>query len=302
MDFDFIATADLHITDQIPNKRTKDYPEILLGKLEQILEITKKHTHSNLLLVAGDFFDSPTVSYDITREVIKILKKHNVKIVVVPGQHDIRYHQSGLKNTPLGILVESDLIKIHDQIDPGIACSGWNEEPKVETPILLTHRMVINKEKIFFDQQDFISAKDLLKKYPWAKIIISGDNHTPHLVKYKGRVQLNCGSIVRKTKAQIDYKPAVWAIKMKPEIKVKKIPLNIKPSKEVFDFYKIEKEEIEQEIKKDAQEKIDKFLKVLPDIDKKRPNFPLILQKVIKETNPNKRVQKIVNDIMETIS
>jgi hypothetical protein len=162
--------------------------------------------------------------------------------------------------------------------------------------------MVINKEKIFFDQQDFISAKDLLKKYPWAKIIISGDNHTPHLVKSKDRVQLNCGSIVRKTKAQMDYHPAVWAVKMKPEIKVKKIPLKILPPNEVFDLYKIEKEEIEDEIKKDTQEKINKFLKVLPDIDKEKPKFPIILQKVIKEVNPNKRVKKHINDIMEKIS
>src|SRR6056297_1273436 len=108
--YDFIACADLHISDKSPSKRTKEYPEQVLSKLNQILKITKKKTHTNFLVIAGDFFDSPMVSYDTTRKVIKILRKHNVEIFCIPGQHDIRYHQIGLQNTPLGILKQTGLV------------------------------------------------------------------------------------------------------------------------------------------------------------------------------------------------
>jgi len=302
MEYDFIAAADLHLTDSAPNKRKGDYLSQVLDKFEQILIITKNKTHSNLLLVAGDFFDSATTSYHVTREIIKIIKKHNVTIIVIPGQHDLRYHQSGLKNTPLGVLVESGFVFTDNNSEFSISFSGWNEEPKEKTDVLLTHRMVIKKEKIFFEQKDFISAKDLLKKYPWAKIIISGDNHTPHVLKYKNRIQLNCGSMVRKTKEQVDYKPAVWGIKLEPELIVKRIPLKILHPDEVFDFHKIEKEEELQTIKKEAEEKINNFIKVLPEMDQNKPKFPLILQSIVKETNPGKKVERIINNIMEKVS
>lgn len=296
--FDFIAAADLHLTNQKPKNRKGNYTEQILNKFEQILQITINQTHSNFLIVAGDFFDSPTVSYNITRKVIKIIKKYNITILAIPGQHDLRYHQSGLKNTPLGVLVESGFVSIKNR--PDITLAGWNEEPKEKADILVLHKM-ITEEFGLFPGHDYINAKTILKQYPWAKLIISGDNHRPHLVKYKNRFQLNCGSMIRKNKDQIDYHPVVWGINLSPKIKIKKIPLKILPSKEVFDFDKIEKDEVQEEIKQEAQELINKFIHELENEETTKLNFPEILQKVIQETKPKKEVIQKINEIMEII-
>jgi DNA repair exonuclease SbcCD nuclease subunit len=298
--FDFIAAADLHLTNQKPENRKGNYFEQILAKFEQILNITKEQTKTNLLVVAGDFFDSPTVSYDTTREVIKIIKQHNVDILAVPGQHDLRYHQSGLKNTPLGVLVESGFVSVQNKTSFDITLAGWNEEPKEKADILIIHKM-ITEEFGLFPGHDYTNAKTILKQYPWAKLIISGDNHRPHIVKYLNRFQLNCGSIMRKNKDQIDYEPAIWGINIEPRIKIKRIPLKILPSKEVFDFDKIEKNEIQDDIKKEAQELIDKFIQEIENEETTKINFPKIVQKIIQETKPSEQVIKYVNLIMEKI-
>lgn len=304
--FDFIAAADLHLTNQRPEKRKGDYFKHILTKFDQILVTTKRLTHTNLLVVAGDFFDSPTVSYDTTREVIKIIKQHNVDILAIPGQHDLRYHQSGLKNTPLGVLIESGFVSTtnnSDFSDFNITLAGWNEEPTEEADILVIHKTV-TEEFGLFPGHDYTNAKTILKQYPWAKIIISGDNHVPHLVKYKNRFQLNCGSMVRKTKEQIDCIPAIWGVKINPKIKIQQLPLNIKPSSEVFDFDKIEQEEVKQEIKQEAQELIDKFIQEIgydTELNKHNLNFSKILKKVIDEVKPKKEVIQKAAEIMEKI-
>lgn len=301
--FDFIAAADLHLTNQRPEKRKGNYFEQILFKFEQILVTTKRFTHTNLLVVAGDFFDSPTVSYDTTREVIKIIKQHNVDILAVPGQHDLRYHQSGLKNTPLGVLVESGFVSMtnnSDFSDFNIELVGWNEEPTKEADILVIHKTV-TEEFGLFPGHDYTNAKTILKQYPWAKLIISGDNHRPHLVKFKNRFQLNCGSMVRKKKDQIDYIPAVWGITLNPKIKIQQLPLNVEPSEKVFDFDKIDKEEVQDEIKKEAEKLINKFTQELEKEENTKINFPKILKKVIDETKPKKEVKQKASEIMEKI-
>jgi DNA repair exonuclease SbcCD nuclease subunit len=300
--FDFVATADLHITDQRPKNRKDNYFETILNKFEQILEITKEKTHTNLLVVAGDFFDSPTVPYKVTKEIITIIKRHNVEILAVPGQHDQRYHQSGLNNTPFGVLVASGLIKTKSEDFPEIQGIGWNEKPTHESKILFIHTMVTEKLALFPGQENYVNAQELLEMYPFAELIISGDNHKPHLVKYKNRVQLNCGSIIRKSKDQIDYEPAVWGVKIEPKIKIEKIPLKIKPPQEVFDFDRIEKDEIQDEIKNEAQEFINKFIETLEDEETINLNFSNIIQKVVEETKPNDRVKQTIYNIMEKIA
>jgi DNA repair exonuclease SbcCD nuclease subunit len=134
--FDFIAGADFHITDQRPKNRKDKYFETILNKFEQILIITEKETKFNLLVIAGDFFDSPTVPYKVTKEVISLIKKHNVNILATFGQHDIRFHQAGLSNTPFGVLLASGLIRTKYDKFPEIQGVGWNEEPTYESKIL----------------------------------------------------------------------------------------------------------------------------------------------------------------------
>lgn len=303
----FMACSDLHLTDKTPINRKDDYPTTIMNKFEEILKITKEKTENNLLVVAGDFVDSPAIPYKVTRSIIELLLKYETMVLAVPGQHCLRYHKSGLENTPLGILEAAEVVHIlsskkRTKID-GVTFigSGWNEEPENKADVMVTHRMVTQKDPLFFGQEDFQTTHQLFHKYKWAKCIISGDNHLPFTVKSKQSLLVNCGSMVRSSKNQIKHKPKIWLINS-DSWNVIPIELSIEPAKEVFDFSKIQIKEEKDEAKKKAEEDIDKFISSLTGTNETQPSFKNILKNVIKEVDPNEQVKEIINNIMEEIA
>ena len=305
----FIACADLHITDKVPANRKPDYYLECLDKFEQILQIASE-SDMKLLVVAGDMFDSTKVSYGVTRKIMEIMNQYienKLEVFVVPGQHDCNYHFGSLLNTPLGILETAGLVKVLETgkhyFKKGVSFvgTGWNEEPESQGEVLVTHQMVTYKGELWPGQTNYSTSHAILRKYPWAKLIISGDNHLPHLVESEGRLQINCGSMLRKSKDQIEFLPRVWSVDTEYWT-TSPIFLKIKPAEDVFDLDKIELEEITDIAKKEADEKIKAFIQTLPETEKERPNFKLILQSVVKQTNPSEEVVKIINSIMEKVS
>jgi len=305
---DFIASADLHIHSKTPKNRKGDYYGQVITKFAALLKITATYSVPRLLVVAGDFFDSPNVPYKVVRLIMEMLIDANVKILVVPGQHDLRYHVSGLDNTPLGILSTSKLVTVLDPVNKveinGVSFigAGWDEEPLVKADVLVMHRMVTKKEELWPGQTNYSTAHAILRKYPWAKCIISGDNHLPHALRTKeNRLQINCGSLVRSTKTQTDFEPRCWRVNAS-NWSTKSIKIPIEPAEQVFDFTKIIIEETKEENKKAAEAKMAAFIDTLPQTEKERPNYKNILQSVISQVKPKDSVKNIINETMERVS
>lgn len=303
----FIACADLHITNKRPLNRKGDYYNQILNKFAQLLDSAVIDTDLNLIVVAGDFFDSPTVPYKVVRKIIEMIIETETEILVVPGQHDLRYHVSGLDNVPLGILDTAKQITVL-QPNKIVACNGitfagagWDEEPKIKADVLALHRMVTKKDPLWEGQKDFSTAGKILKKYPESKCIISGDNHRPHTLRKNGRIQINCGSMVRSTKTQIDFEPRVYIVDSKTW-KAKALKFTIEPPEDVFDFEKIHQTEMKQEAKDKAEKLIAKFISTLPTKTKEKPNFSEVLKSVVKDVKPNTNVKTIINQIMEAVN
>lgn len=305
----FIACADLHITNSRPLNRKDDYFQTVLEKLEQILSLSVR-MEAQCIVVAGDFFDLPTVPYMVTKAVLDLLTKWGQRMLVVPGQHDLRYHAQGLDNTPLGILKSSMCIELlHPSIPYKIGGvnfigAGWNESPLVDVDcvgsyVLVMHKMVVETTKLFHDQTDFVSSTALLKKHMWAKCIITGDNHRPHVVHAKKGIQINCGSMMRSTKDQLGYEPGVHLVDT-GNWEVRTIPLIIKPPQEVFDLAKIEKMETFEQAQIIAEESINEVGESLI-FDGKRPNFSNVLAKIVEEIAPNESVKNIIYNVMEEL-
>lgn len=309
----FIACADLHFTDKTPRNRKDIYPLTQLDKFDQILKIAEKENAE--ILIAGDIFDSFKTPYKVTREVIHLIQQHDIRIWAVPGQHDLVYHTKGLNNTPLGILSTLDNVEIlsnktKTEISDGIKevsliGAGWDEEPEEKAHILVMHRMVTYKKPLWPGQEDYTTAGKLMKKYPWATYIVSGDNHKPHYLSKNDknnnyRYQINCGSLMRRNKDQITYLPAVHLIDTKLN-EVSSIMLKVKNSGIVFDYDKIKREEVQNMIKKQAQEDIETFVKSLNIKQEEKPRFENILKRVIKQVKPDIKVIEIINQLMEEI-
>ena len=308
-----VSAADLHIHSKCPKSRKGDYYGQVIKKFAELLKITIKWSNVKTLIVAGDFFDSPQVPYKVVRLVLAMIKESGVHILVVPGQHDLRYHVGGLDNTPLGILQTSGQVEI---ITPKrskteiFGCTfvgaGWNEEPEEEADILVMHRMITKKGELWPGQTNYSSAHAVMRKYPWAKCIISGDNHIPHALRIKGgiddhRLQVYCGSLVRSTKSKIVFQPRVYLIDVF-NWKAKPIKIPCLPDEDVFDFNKIAIEEIKEEAKAEAEAKIAEFISTLPQDEKERPSFKKILQSVVDHAKPKDSVINIINSTMERVA
>lgn len=305
----FIAGADFHIHNRVPKNRKGNYFLHVMDKFEKVLKIVKKESNPNLLVVAGDFFDSPKVPYKVSRLVLEVIQEYGTNILVVPGQHDLRYHVSGLDNTPLGILKTAKAVTIlkpgfNDISFGGVSfCgAGWNEEPEFEADVLVMHRMVTKKGELWPGQTNYSTAHAILRKYPWANCIITGDNHLPHSLRTtNGKLQVNCGSLVRSTKTQIDFQPRVWKIDT-CDWRARAIRISMLPSEEVFDFAKITIEEMKEERKTEAAEKIAEFIDTLPQDDEEVPNFSRIVQNIVSKVKPNNRVKTLINETLEKVS
>jgi DNA repair exonuclease SbcCD nuclease subunit len=299
-----IACADLHITNKRPKSRKDDYYQTALRKFKDILEMA----HGSVLVIAGDFFDKHNVPYQVTRDIVDILLDHVGPILVVPGQHDLRYHVKGLSNTPLGILEAAGLVTIlrSDKIEivDGVSFvgAGWDDFPDKDENcnVMVAHRMVTLNGPLFPGHEDYTTAGEFLKEYPGIDIIISGDNHKPHVWdNMSGQVQVNCGSMLRKSKDQIDFKPRVFEIRT-GERTVAPIYLDIE--KDVFNMDEIEREEERDLIRQEAEESIQKFIGSLNVDDSEKPNFENVLRKVIQKVKPKKTVVQVIDEIMEEVN
>lgn len=298
----FVATADLHLRDKTPKYRCDDFCTNQFLKFQQLLEYTVSST-TNILVVAGDVFDSKGVNYATVVRAMSLIMSYNVEILLVPGQHDLRYHRKGLDGTPLGVLLQlnnvhllnSDKAFTSDTPDMTFVGAGWNEEPEAKADVLVTHRMVTEDGPLWPGHTDYISSKALLKQYKEYKFIISGDNHRPHKTKLKERVNINCGSMCRTNKDQYNYKPAFWHVQESG--KVTKVPFGIQKASEVFDKDKIVRDEKFEENKQRFNEVTDNISTKAP-----KPNFERILLSTIKEAGASSEAEALITSKMEELN
>lgn len=254
--------GDLHLRATIPKNRLDKYDVALINKFKFILSFCDKHK-IKVLIQPGDFFESVLVSIHTIRKTAHLLKSHNVKVYVVYGQHDLRYHANNTNNVPLRLFEDFNLVTRLSP-DQGIVLnsqtekkrvvawgSSWNEDiPKFEYSndinIWATHRMVIDNEKLWPGMKEFTLAKHLLKKNPFA-LIITGDNHRSFVTKYGRRWLVNCGSLGRTNIDQAAHIPHFMIFDTDTR-RLAKIKVPAKPPKEVLKI-----EEVKERKKKEAE-------------------------------------------------
>ena len=294
----FYAISDLHLTSRRPRCRSDNYVGAQFGKLEWILK-TVTDSESKTLVIGGDVFDKPNEAYFIIREFLRIVLKYNklgLRLLTIPGQHDLFYHVKGINNVALGIIQIASILPNNNNnnkfICKGIKfiSQGWGEEITGSGDVLVTHTMVIENKELFPGQESYISGKNLLRKHKDFRIIISGDNHQSFTCRTKKQLLVNCGSVTRSNKSQIDFKPKLWEINTK-DLSANKLYIPIR--KDVFNLDLIEDDDVKKENKE-----LDAFIQSIP-IKTNSPNFNSILKDIIKTKKPNKSVQEKINNIME---
>lgn len=96
-----LATADwqMDMAAGFLNEGARDYLSAKrVETIEVILELAKEE-NVDVILAAGDLFEFPSVSPEVTNAVVQVLQRSTVPIHAIPGNHDL-YGSSSVWNTP----------------------------------------------------------------------------------------------------------------------------------------------------------------------------------------------------------
>jgi DNA repair exonuclease SbcCD nuclease subunit len=207
---DAILCADLHLRDSVPICRTDDFLEAMKNKFKAILDLARQYNCP--VLVAGDFFHRARSSPYLERNVIDWIRDYEyAQIFVIPGQHDLPNHNiSEYDKSSLAVLEAAGCVTIKKVCyDTGQAIFGIINIKEIERKIILKHTMIY-KEKPIHDNVGGTKAERLLKKFPEADLVLTGDNHQSFVFEKDGRLLVNPGSMMRSSADQIKHRPRVY--------------------------------------------------------------------------------------------
>lgn len=299
----FIVCSDLHITEKRPgNRKECDWAQLCLDMFEQVLKYADemprpKRFDDRVVYVAGDFFDKYEHGLDLTHKVMDLINKYrDVSVCIIPGNHDLKSHSQDLiaKSSicTLGFLNSCEVFR---GFETYYTLSGTSVDlfPFGDE---LTHRggdvaiihEFVYKDKPWHDCDESGSYKSIINKMRGYKLIIAGDNHDRFIAKYKGCTILNCGSMMRRTIKQIDYKPAFYVID--DDLSIDTIEFDIE--EDVFDLSNVERIQ-----KKDAAiaEVADQMKKGI----KFKLDYKANMKKFLKKNNIEDDVCDLINEAME---
>lgn len=290
----FMVFSDLHLRDSLPMSRTDDYLAAQFSKIRQIRKWWEEN-ETPYILAGGDIFHHWKSSPWVIREAIDILP---IIDVAVAGQHDLPKHNVDLiSQSSIDVLCAARKIKhlcicTPRKIDE-LLISGFSYGQEIvgdeKSDIVIAHVMVSESNVKY--PYETTPAKTLLKKFPNAKLILTGDNHSTFIEEYKGRVLINPGSVMRMTADQGDHKPCFF------EVTIHKDNIYWKQH-----FLKIEDNVLTREhiVKVEMREKrVEAFIKYLKKSFDVGLSFEDNLKKFFAENNINKKLIAVVEKLVQ---
>jgi DNA repair exonuclease SbcCD nuclease subunit len=116
--------TDTHIRGTSPQSRLDDFPQTLLAKFREVVELAKAHQVA-AILHGGDLFDRPDVAPAVALDFLRVLMEAPCPIYGIAGNHDIfGFNPQTVPRTMLGIF---DGFRLFQLIKPGEIV--WIEDP-----------------------------------------------------------------------------------------------------------------------------------------------------------------------------
>jgi len=171
--------------------------------------------------------------------VIKILRKLEKTCYAIVGQHDLEGHNDTLDPTPYYNLMEAGVIcNLTSNPVNNIYGVGWEQELNTEIEpndesILVIHHCITPEKPPFFLEDSAMSAQEILDSCPEFKYIVSGDYHVPFISNDNDRYLINCGSIGRSNKDQMQHQPMIYLLEL-DKGKITPIKIPVKHPDEIF--------------------------------------------------------------------
>jgi len=204
-----IAVADLHLRYTIPRCRGESQQEWLDHQRYRLREIVQTaNTKGMHVLIAGDIFHTAIVPVEIINMFIEEFSKAHLAPFIMPGNHDLRYRDTSLKDTAYEVLDTLCDAGIFDRIQDTYAEVLYGADHAigvVNDDLVAIHTLTFESEKkVPYGVKEFETSESLFKKYSH-KYLIVGDMHRPFIAKKGERILINCGSLTVQNKNEAEY-------------------------------------------------------------------------------------------------
>ena len=288
----FILTADWHIRATMPRcRKDENWMETQRKILSQIRKISSDKKVP--IIVVGDIFHSNT---DTSFECIQIVQEIG-ELYVLAGNHDLPYHNSeNLNKSAIGVLLNSNDVhlikdyfeKLHYEYNENYDYSAKNfdEEDNKFAEYVFKHTLTLPEKNSMIESE---TPETLVKKFPKAKWIFTGDYHKAFDVKIDSCHVINPGCIIRQVSDFKNYQCGVYYIDTEKE-EVEFIP--IIDDKEMVDDSYIT-------IQNEREERIDNFVSKLKESKSLTLNFVENVESAILENKINNKLKDMIYELME---
>lgn len=318
----FITFTDVHISMMNPSSRVGSYVDDIMNKLEQIREIGKKNK-VDFFLFGGDLFNlkAPTRNpHELNSLLINLFKSYPGPVYAAEGNHDLRGDSyETFPEQPLNVIYASGaLIPARDNIKKKkkelsyrVRSFEFSEEleadskPKankdVDLNICILHVYSSIKGGMFHNVK-LHSYEEISKLGD--DIFLLGHFHKDQGIERlsfagKEKIFINIGSISRGSIStdDIDRVPKISLVSVDKcddgnlNIDTEIIPLDVKPSEEVFDLDTHEREKKEN---KEAEEFVDKLKEEMSEVSKNDD-----IREEVEKMNIDKEVMSKVRFFLE---
>lgn len=292
-----IITADWHLREDRPRcRKDEDWIKTQKKALEQVADICIKK-NSDLFLV-GDVFHK----FSEFRMVVYIqklaqkLKKDSLSLYYLCGNHDNLYHSSlNIDKSAIGLLKNSencfyikDYFEKLDCDDSNYSSSNFDEEDNYNAQIVFKHTLTIPEE----DKNPLIECEtpeSLVKKFPDAKYIFTGDYHKNFCKKIKNTYVINPGCLLRQASDMKDYQCGVYFVDTDKDIQEF---IHITDNEELVDDSYILKEN-------ERDDRISNFVDKLKDTKNISLDFVSNVEESIRRNNLDENIVSVINELME---
>jgi predicted phosphodiesterase len=196
-----ILTADWHLRETTPICWAGDFQKVQWESVDFVSELQK--IYNCPVVHSGDLYDHWKPSPWLLSETIEHLPD---QFYTVYGNHDLPQHNLELKiKCGIYTLQQAGMVTVLPE------CS-WGQVPKNGSFTL--YNMLVWHTFTFQGKEPFpgcIAPKGskLLKQYPNYDLILTGDNHTPFVEEYEGRILVNPGPLMIQDASEVDL-PRVY--------------------------------------------------------------------------------------------
>jgi len=219
-----LVTADWHLTEEKPRCRLdKDWIDAqkkIISWVYVLAEEEKAH-----VVIIGDWADKSIISPVLTNYFLQKAvhltnySEEGLKTYILGGNHDFPYHNFENKDrSSFGTLwaLTCELEKnpngfIRSFSEIGMA-GHWNKEPEGSNEEIVGIHILAYKKTIPPYIRGAVTAQDLKDRFPKAKYIFTGDNHSSWTKEIDGTLILNPGCLIRQTSDKINYQPVVYIV------------------------------------------------------------------------------------------